>query len=195
VIFCGQKTWVPRGWNEADRAAAARDFLSDKPHRRSAVRDLIDELLSPDPFARRCAADLARRVSEREPGILKTHADVLIDMAARLPDQEWQTCGYAAMAAAHNTATAKLRLRLAGLLRAMACSPRVGLRAMAVESFAHLAAAEPKLRGEALNLLKQARSDPAYAVRIRARRMLPLLAPDAARGHEENFLRKMRNGS
>lgn len=166
---------TPRGWKEADSAAATRDFLRQKPPRRAATRELIKELLSPEPFARRCAADLARQVSLREPGILKNYADVLIDLVSELPDDQWQERGYIAMAAALNTATPTQRKRLAVLLRTMAEDQRVGLRAMAVEAFANLAVADPGLREEALNRLELARGDQAYAVRIRARRMMPAL--------------------
>jgi len=58
------------------------DFLLRRPPRRAAVRELMAELLSPNPFARRCAADLARRVSLREPGILRKYAGVLIDLVS-----------------------------------------------------------------------------------------------------------------
>ena len=76
---------VPRSWKDADGVAAMRDFLSQPPPRKAALRDLMTELLSPSPYARRCAADLARRVSAREPGILGKYASVLIDLVAELP--------------------------------------------------------------------------------------------------------------
>ena len=52
---------TPRSWKNADGVAATREFLSLVPPRRAAIRGLMTDLLSPDPFACRCAADLARQ--------------------------------------------------------------------------------------------------------------------------------------
>lgn len=167
--------WTPRGWKEADSVAATRDFLRQKPPRRAATRDLVKELLSPEPFARRCAADLARRVSAREPGLLKNYADLLIDLVSELGDDQWQARGYITMAAALNTATPVQRKRLAALLRVMARDPRVGVQAMTLEALANLAIADAILREEVLNLLENASGSPICSIRMRARRMLPVL--------------------
>ncbi len=167
--------WIPRGWKEADSVAATRDFLRQKPPRRAATRDLVKELLSPEAFARRCAADLARRVSAREPGLLKNYADVLIDLVCELGDDEWQARGYIAMAAALNTATPAQRKRLGALLRVMVRDPRVGVRAMTLEALANLAIADASLREEVLELLENASGSPICCMRMRARRMLPEL--------------------
>jgi len=166
---------VPRSWKSADCAAAMHDFLRQPPPRTVAIRDLIAELLSPNPYACRCAADLARRVSAREPGILSRHASDLIDLAARLPDNQWQTRGYVLLAAARNASTHAHRVRLLPLLRTLLKDQRIGVRAIALEAFAILALVEPKLQREATLLLESARLDPACAMRLRAKRMLPQL--------------------
>ena len=166
---------VPRSWKDADGVAATRDFLGQPPPRRAAIRGLMTELLSPDPFACRCAADLARRVSAREPGILGLHADVLCGLAAELPPEQWQARGYVTLAAALNARTHGQRIRLAPLVRAMVEDERIALRAIALEAFAILALAEPELRDEVLMLLERSRRAPEPAVRCRALRMLPLL--------------------
>jgi hypothetical protein len=50
---------------------------------------------------------------------------------------------------------------------------------VALEAFAILAAAEPKLRDEAMLMIENARYDRVPAMRHRARRMLPMLmAPE-----------------
>ncbi len=166
---------VPRSWKDADGVAAMRKFLVAPPPRRAAVRDLVRELLSEDPFERRCAADLARRVSAREPGILKRYADVLIDLAAELPFDEWQARGHVTLAAALNASTHGQRIRLAVPVRAMVEDDRIALSAIALEAFSILAAAERELRGEAMALLEHFRRNGAPAMRSRARRMLLLL--------------------
>lgn len=156
-----------------------REFLLSPPPRRAAIRDLMAEVLSPDPFSRRCAADLARRVSAREPGVLRKFAGVLIDLLAEIPPEEWQTRGYLAMAAAQNASTHAERMNLAVLVRPLIEDERIAVRAMALEAFAILGAAEPELRDEATVLLERYRRDPTPAMRCRARRMgLTLLASE-----------------
>ncbi len=158
-----------------------RDFLGQPQPRRAAIRDLMTELLAENPYARRCAADLARRVSAREPGILRKYADVLIDLVAELPLEQWQARGYVTLAAALNASTHAQRMRLAHLVRSLAEDERIALRAIALEAFGILAVAEPELREEAVPLLERARREGTCAMRSRARRMLPLLlAPEAA---------------
>jgi hypothetical protein len=166
---------VPRGWKIADAVRAARDFLSQPPPRRAAIRDLMKELLSPNPFARRCAADLARRISAREPGILRKYAPILIDHVTDLPLQEWPARSYVLLAAALNAATHEQRMRLAPPVRALTQDGRIALRAIALEAFAILAVAEPDLRDEAVLMLERNRHDESAAMRSRARRMLLVL--------------------
>jgi len=166
---------IPRGWKNAEGVEAMREFLRQPPPRKAAVRDLMTELLSPNPYACRCAADLARRVSAREPGILGKYAGVLIDLAAQLPLHQWQARGYVTLAAALNASSHAQRIRLVPLVRSMTLDESIALRAIALEAFAILAAAEPELREEVMILLEHARREGACAMRSRARRMLPLL--------------------
>ncbi|MGA3373992.1 MAG: hypothetical protein ABSC48_19805 [Terracidiphilus sp.] len=166
---------IPRGWTNADAVAAMREFFAQRSPRRAAIRELMKELLSESPFDRRCAADLARRVSEREPGILKEYAGVLIDLAAQLPLDQWQARGYVTLAATRNASTHAERMRLATPVRVMLDDERIALRAIALEAFAVLAAAEPELREEAMLLLERCRRNGTCAERSRARRMLLLL--------------------
>ena len=168
----------PRAWKSADAAAAAKEFFSRSQKagsRKTAIRELIRELCSDDPFDHRCAAELARLVSRREPGILAAYGDILAEVAAGLPMEEWQARGYVIVAAAHNAMTRSQRLRLLPLVRARLAEDRIAVRAMALEAFAILAANEPELRDEAMEMLEAARHDAAIAMRCRAKLMLPLL--------------------
>ena len=115
---------VRRSWKDADGVAATREFLRRPPPRRAAIRDLMTVLLSENPFDCRCAADLARRVSAREPGILAQYADVLIDLAAELPLEQWQARGYVTLAAALNATTHTQRMSLEAYVRALVDDPR-----------------------------------------------------------------------
>jgi hypothetical protein len=168
----------PRAWKSVDAAAAAKEFFSRSQKagpRKTAIRELIRELCSDDPFDHRCAAELARLVSRREPGILAAYGDILAEVAAGLPMEEWQARGYVIVAAAHNAMTRPQRLRLLPLVRARLAEDRIAVRAMALEAFAILAANEPELRDEAMEMLEAARHDAAIAMRCRAKLMLPLL--------------------
>ena len=167
------------GWRSADAAAAAKDFFT-KPRKR-AIRELIRELCSDDPFDHRCAAELARLVSRREPGILAQFGDVLAEVAAELPIEEWQARGYVIVAAAHNALTRAQRMRLLPLVRARLAEERIAVRAMALEAFAILAAHEPELRDEAMEMLENAHRSSDFALRARARLMLPMLMESEAR--------------
>jgi hypothetical protein len=160
-------------WKSTDAAAAAKGFFI-KP-RKTAVRELMRELCSDDPFDHRCAAELARLVSRREPGILAAFGDILAEVAAGLPMEEWQARGYVIVAAAHNAMTRPQRLRLLPLVRTQLAEERIAVRAMALEAFAILAANEPELRDEAMEMLEAARHDEAMAMRCRAKLMLPVV--------------------
>jgi len=162
-----------RSWRSADAAAAAKDFFT-KPRKR-AIRELIRELCSDDPFDRRCAAELARLVSRREPGILAQFGDVLAEVAAELPVEEWQARGYVIVAAAHNAFNRAQRMHLLPLVRARLAEERIAVRAMALEAFAVLAAHEPELRDEAMEMLENAHRSSIPAMRCRAKLMLPVL--------------------
>jgi hypothetical protein len=182
---------IPCSWTHADSDEALRVFLSQEPPRRAAIRYLMKELLSGSRFDRRCAADLARLVSAREPGVLRAYADVFIDMVAELPLEEWQARGYLTLAAAHSAATRKQRITLAALVRALAVDERNALRAIALEAFGILAMAEPELRDEAMELLERGRREGTCAMRSRATRMLPqLLAAELEQGSRKGSVRR-----
>jgi hypothetical protein len=166
---------IPRSWKDADGVAATRDFLRQPPPRRAAIRDLMTSLLSADSFTSRCAADLARLVSAREPGILRKYADVLIDLVAEIPADRWQARGYVTLTAALNASTHQQRTRMASLVRSLIQDERIAIRAIALEAFAVLAVTEPDLRDEAILLLEHSRLNGAPAIRSRARRMRILL--------------------
>lgn len=120
-------------------------------------------------------AEVARLISRRQPGLLAAYGDLLAEVAAELPEKEWQARGYILVAAALNAPTHSQRAHLLPLIRTRLEESRIAVRAMALEAFADLAVAEPDLRDEALTLLESARHSRDFAPRARARLMLPLL--------------------
>jgi hypothetical protein len=164
----------PRPWKSTDAAAAAKEFLM-RP-RKAAIRELLEGLCSDDPYEHRCAAEVARLVSIREPGILEGCSDILAEAAAAFPDEEWQARGYVIVAAAHNALTRAQRRRLLPTVRErLRPEERIGVRAMALEAFLVLGAQDAELRDEAVEMMEEARRSPIPALRARARRMLPML--------------------
>lgn len=168
-----------RSWRSTDAAAAAKAFFTRPP--KAAARELMQELCSDDPYDHRCAAELARLVSRRKPGILSGYVDLLAEVAAELPVEEWQARGYILVAAALNATSPGQRQRLLPLVRARLQEERVAVRAMALEAFAMLGAQEPDLREEAMAMLEQQRHSPDFALRARARLMAPLVMRAEAR--------------
>ena len=148
---------------------------------KAATRELMQELCSDDLYDHRCAAELARLVSRRQPGVLAAYADLLAEVAAELPLDEWQARGYVLVAAVLNATTPARRQRLLPLVRARLAEDRIAVRAMALEAFAFLAAEEPDLRDEAMELLEQQRHSSEPALRARARLMLPVVMRAEAR--------------
>lgn len=163
----------PRPWKPTDAAEAARASFT-RPRARAA-RDLMRALCSSDPYQHRCAAEVARLISRRRPGLLAAYGDLLAEVAVEFPEEEWQSRGYILVAAALNATTRSQRMRLLPLIRVRLQDARLALRAMALEAFTDLAAAEPDLRDEALALLESARHSTIPALRCRARLMLPVL--------------------
>jgi hypothetical protein len=176
---------VPRTWKSTDAAAAAKEFFR-KP-RRATVRELMGELCSEDPFDHRCAAELARLVSRREPGILAAYEDVLAEVAAELPMEEWQARGHVLVAAAHNAMTRAQRMRLVPLVRVRLAEDRIAVRAMALEAFCVLAGQEPELWDEAIEKLEAARRSADFALRARARLMGLVVARREPSSKEKRF--------
>jgi hypothetical protein len=164
---------VWRSWRSTDAAAAAQAFFT-RPRKR-AVRALMQGLCNDDPYDHRCAAELARLVSRRKPGVLADYGDLLAEVAAEFPAEEWQARGYVLVAAALNAITAAQRQRLLPLVRARLAEDRIAVRAMALEAFATLAAHEPDLRDEAIEMLERERHSADPAMRARARSLLPAL--------------------
>lgn len=172
---------VWRSWRSTDAAAAAKQFFTQP--RKAAIRELMRELCSDDPYDHRCAAELARLVSRRKPGLLADYADLLAEVAAELPAEEWQARGYVLVAAALNAMTSAQRQRLLPLVRARLAEDRIAVRAMALEAFAILADQETDLRDEAMELLERERHSSEPAMRARARLMLPMLRAEPRPHH------------
>jgi hypothetical protein len=160
----------PRPWKSTDAEAAAKAFFA-RPLR-SAARELMQQLNSDDPYEHRCAAEVARLVSQRRPGLLAAYGDLLAEAATAFPEEEWQARGYVLVAAAHNAVTSAQRQRLLPAIRErLRDEERTAVRAMALEALLVLGAQDAAIRGEALEALEAAQRSPIPAMRARAKRM------------------------
>lgn len=177
---------IVRGWKNVDGEAAMRDFLWQPPPRTAAIRDLMARLSSGDEFKCRAAANVARRVSARAPGVLRRYANVLIELAFEIPPEQWQARGHLLLTSVLNTATHDQRIRLLPLARLLVENERNALRAIGLEAMAILAAAEPELRDEVSTLLERCRHIGTPAMRSRARRMILSLTPSDNRRRSQN---------
>lgn len=168
-----------RPWKSTDAAAAARVFLAacyEGRSRRAAIRELIQQLASRDAYDHRCAAEVARLVSQRRPGVLAGYTELLADAAAAFPDEEWQARGYVMVAAALNARFPAQRRRLLPIVREwLRAEGRTALRAMALEALLVLGARDAAIRDEAMDALEAAQRSPIPALRARARRMVPMV--------------------
>jgi hypothetical protein len=175
----------PRPWKSTDAAAAAKAFLDECEEgrrARAARRELMEQLAGDDPYQHRCAAEVARLVSQRQPGILAGYSDLLADAAAALPPEEWQARGYVIVAAALNARTPAERRRLLPTIRdRLRDEERTGVRAMALEALLVLGARDAAIRNEALDALEAAQRSAIPAMRARARRLVPLILRSEAR--------------
>lgn len=173
----------PRPWKSTDAAAAARVFLaswSKVRARRAAIRELMEQLNSGDPYDHRCAAEVARLVSQRQPGILAGYSDLLADAAAAFPDEEWQARGYVIVAAALSAGTSAQRRRLLPTIRErLREEERTAVRAMALEALLVLGARDAAIRDEAIEALENAQRSPIPAMRARAKRIVAEMRPPA----------------
>lgn len=160
-------------WNSSSAPAAVQKFFT-QPRRLAECR-LVRDLMSSQPVAHRRAAEMARLIGMQEPGALAPYANLLAAVAAAWPMEEWQARQYVLAAAALAAETHPQRIVLVPLVRLRLAENRIAVRAMALEAFALLAAREPELRDEALELLERARRSSIPALRSRARLMLPLL--------------------
>ena len=163
-----------RSWKSNNTAAAAKAFFA-RP-RRVAERELLRELCSGDPYQHRRAAEVARLVSLREPGVLAGCGDLLSEVAAAFPEAEWQARGYVLVAAAHNAANAAQRQRLLPTIRErLRQEERAAVRAMALEALLVLGARDAAIRNEALEAMEDAQRSSIPAMRARAKKMMPKL--------------------
>lgn len=123
------------------RQAAARIFASP-----ALIKPLLQTLLSGDRELRKRAADTARRVVERQPELLKPHAEILIGLFSESAKDNWRTRAHLGLVVARIAHSRSQRIRAAGLLMPLYYDPSNVVRCTAIEGLGILARAEAGLR-------------------------------------------------
>ena len=149
----------------------AREIAADK----ARVRELLRELFGEEVAVRKRAADVARRITERDATPLEAYAEELAGLLESLPVEESQTRWHLALVVARVAHTRVQRLRAGRILSLLAEDESNALRCSAVEGMGTLALTEPSLREEAESLVEQFLWNGTPAMKARARHVRRML--------------------
>jgi hypothetical protein len=170
------------GWGLAIARAQAHHLLAQSDRSRIA-RQLVNALSTNDPEQRVRAADLARRITERDAGFLVSHAAELAAILAEVPITESRTRWHLGLVVARAARTpAHIRLA-AEILWQLSEDESNVVRCSAVEGLGLLARRDPALRNSVEPFLHRALVTGTPAMRVRARNALCWLQAGAAKKH------------
>ncbi len=157
--------------------AQAREIAAEVRENNAAVRALIAELFGEDVEVRKRAADVARRITERDAGPLERYADELTGLLEWLPVEESRTRWHLGLVVPRVAHTRLQRLRAARVMHLLARDESNVVRCSAVEGLGTLALVEPSLRDEAEEMVEMyLRDGTTLAMKSRARGVRTMLA-------------------
>ena len=154
-------------WGLPQSRMLAREIGDYKP----SLRALVHELFGQQARLRMRAADVARRITDRDPAPLQPYADELAGLLESLPIEESQTRWHMALIVSRVAHTPAQRLRAARIMSLLAEDESNALRCAALEGLATLALNEPSLRSDAEALVEQYLWNGTPAMKARARHM------------------------
>jgi HEAT repeat protein len=143
----------------------AVEILADK----SAVRSLVRELFGEDVEVRKRAADVARRITEKDSRPLEPYADELAGLLETLPAEESRTRWHLGVVVPRVARTRLQRLRAARTMSLLAQDESNVVRCSAVEGLGLLAMQEPSLRDETEEMIGRFLREGTKAMKSRAR--------------------------
>jgi len=143
----------------------AVEILADK----SAVRSLVRELFGEDVEVRKRAADVARRITEKDSRPLEPYADELAGLLETLPAEESRTRWHLGLVVPRVAHTRLQRLRAARTMSLLAQDESNVVRCSAVEGLGLLAMQEPSLRDETEEMIGRFLREGTKAMKSRAR--------------------------
>jgi hypothetical protein len=152
-------------WGLVRARETARAVETDRP----AVKALIQSMFGDDAEIRKRAADVARRIVERDATPLKRYADELAGLLAEIAVEESRTRWHLGLVVANVAHTREQRLRAARLMELLMEDESNVARCSAVEGMGLLAIEEPSLRGIAEEMIGRALREGTLAMKCRAR--------------------------
>jgi hypothetical protein len=159
-------------WGLATARAIATQIAPNHP----AVRALIHELFLDDTEVRKRAADVARRITERDPKVLWDYAEKLAGLLDSVPVEESRTRWHLGLAVPRIAHTRAQYLRASRSMTLLAHDPSNVVRCSAVEGLGTLALAEPSLREDAEAMVESFLHRGTLAMKSRATHIRKLLA-------------------
>ena len=147
----------------------ARSIADEIAGDKAAIRALVRELFGDDVDVRKRAADVARRVTERDGRLLEPYADELAGLLETLPVCESRTRWHLGMVVPRVAHTRMQRLRAARTMSLLAGDESNVVRCSAVEGLGLLALQEACLRDEAEEMIERFLREGTKAMKCRAR--------------------------
>jgi HEAT repeat protein len=150
----------------------AEEIVGDK----AGVRALLRELFGDDVEVRKRAADVARRITDRNGRLLEPYADELAGLLETLPVEESRTRWHLGLVVPRVAHTRMQRLRAARTMSLLAEDESNVVRCSAVEGLGLLASQEGSLRDQAEEMVERFLREGTAAMKCRARAAIRLWA-------------------
>ena len=154
----------------------ARVIAGEVGESKAAVGALVLELFGEDVEVRKRAADVARRITERDGRLLEPYADELAGLLETLPVEESRTRWHLGLVVPRVAHTRMQRLRAARTMSLLAEDESNVVRCSAVEGLGLLALQEASLRDEAEVMIERFLREGTPAMKSRARAVMRLWA-------------------
>jgi HEAT repeat protein len=167
----GQRLRMKR-WGLPLAREIAAGIFADK----SSVRILVRELFGDDVEVRKRAADVARRITEKDARPLEPYADELAGLLETVPVEESRTRWHLGLVVPRIAHTRLQRLRAARTMSLLAQDESNVVRCSAVEGLGLLAIQEASLRDEAEEMIERFLREGTTAMKSRARGVINLWA-------------------
>jgi hypothetical protein len=169
LILCGMmpvREMLGEGTWGLARARAVADEIGGSA---KELKALVEVLFGDDVELRKRAADVARRITDRDASALRVYADELAGLLAELPVEESRTRWHMGLVVPRVAHTREQRLRAARLMLLLAEDESNVVRCSAMEGIALLAVDEASLRGAAEEMIERFLWDGTAAMKCRAR--------------------------
>jgi hypothetical protein len=154
----------------------ARGIAEEVGGSKAAVRTLVRELFGEDVEVRKRAADVARRITDRDGRLLEPFADELAGLLETLPVEESRTRWHLGLVVPRVAHTRMQRLRAARTMGLLADDESNAVRCSAMEGLGLLSLREPSLRDEAEEMVERFLRQGTAAMKCRARAVMRLWA-------------------